>query len=313
MTKAWNETKISSLSNVRVLITGGNSGLGFEVAKMLASAGAELILACRNSAKAEQAIQIIQAEIPSAVLSYVTLDLSSLASIRRCADELIDGYDCLDLLVNNAGIFAGPFQQTEDGFELQFGTNHLGHFALTGLLLPLLANSRRPRVVTVSSMAHIFAQLNIRAMEASSISKCHIPRWCYYRSKLANLLFSYELGRQAESHKLSLQSIAVHPGIARTHLFYQNQTLSKKPWHLRFLPMHTAKEGALSIVRACVDETAENGNYYGPSGWLGIRGLPVKSRSSKRSHQLQLARELWDYSEKMTNVFYDWTLFQKGE
>ena len=311
--KSWSLENAPSMKGKRVVITGGNSGLGLETARMLLFLGADVILACRNPHKAQLVIDQFRAEYPQRTIEFVPLDLSKLSSVRQAAEKMNSMELTVDILVNNAGVLAGPFQRTEDGFERQMGTNHFGHFALTGLLFPALSRSRTPRVVTVSSLAHTMARLSIAELMDPTLPAHYVPRWAYYRSKLANLLYAYELARLSESSSASLQSIAVHPGIARTNLFTQDPSNSKTPWHYRILPMHSAKEGALSLVRACVDEDAKNGDYYGPSGLFGIRGAPKKVKSSPRSHDPILARDLWLCSEQLTHVIYDWKLLMKGE
>ncbi|MFA6739149.1 MAG: oxidoreductase [Bacilli bacterium] len=309
--KPWTLLDAPSMTGKHVLITGGNSGLGFETARMLVSLGANVVLACRNLQKAQQAIEQLRLEYPKHTIDYVLLDLSKLQSVRTMAEIVNSWGTPLDLLLNNAGVLAGPFQRTEDGFERQIGTNHFGHFALTGLLFPALSRSKSPRVVTVSSLAHTMAHLSINELLCSDSPRHYVPRWAYYRSKLANLLFTYELARLSEAHDASLKSIGVHPGIARTNLFSQESKKPITPWHYRILPMHSAREGALSLVRACVDEDAKNGDYYGPSGWLGIRGAPKKVKSSPRSHDPILAKDLWSCSQQLTQVIYQWELLDK--
>ena len=302
---AFTTDSIPNLSGKTALVTGANSGLGFESARALAARGAHVILAARNPDKAQTALDEIRAEQPLASLELVSLDLASLASVRRCAEQVMGKHRRLDILINNAGIMAPPYTRTEDGFELQFGTNHLGHFALTGLLFGLLARTPGARVVSVSSIVHVLGK-----MRFDDLSFSHgYSKWAAYSmSKLANLLFAYELAERAKAARLPLLSAAAHPGYSATHLQQRGAELAGNKLRARLVsglnPLggQSPAMGALPQLYAATAPDMTPGDYVGPSRLFGTRGYPKKVRSSQRSHDAAAMRKLWEVSRKLTGV-----------
>jgi NAD(P)-dependent dehydrogenase (short-subunit alcohol dehydrogenase family) len=299
----WTTADIPSQSGRTAVITGANSGVGFATASALASRGARVVMAVRNLEKGERVVARIKAAHPGAIVELVELDLTSLRSIAIAAAQMRIEYDRIDLLINNAGVMWTPKATTVDGFELQFGTNHLGHFALTGLLLERLLPVADSRVVTVSSGGH-----RIRA--AIHFDDLHWERrydriGAYGQSKLANLLFTYELQRRLAPLGTTL-AVAAHPGVANTELSGHLSWLSKTmlhlaaPWPLR----QDAEHGALPTLRAATDAGVVGGQYYGPDGFGEMRGHPTVVESSKQSHDVELQRRLWAVSEQLTGMVY---------
>ncbi|NOY94521.1 MAG: SDR family NAD(P)-dependent oxidoreductase [Deltaproteobacteria bacterium] len=290
----WNEENVADQAGKLAIVTGANSGIGYETARVLAAKGARVMLACRDQEKGADAIARIRAAHPEASLELGDLDLSSLASVRRFAEDYATKHERLDLLINNAGVMVPPYQKTQDGFELQMGTNHFGHFALTGLLLPSLCASSAPRVVNVASLAHKLGKIRF---DDISWEKGYKPWAAYGQSKLANLLFTYELQRWAEAHDLPLTVTAAHPGWTSTNL-------SRDSWSARVVgPLFAMKPigGALPTLYAA-SEDAEPGAYYGPDGVLGWTGAPTKVTSNACSHDQEVAHKLWELSEQLTDV-----------
>jgi NAD(P)-dependent dehydrogenase (short-subunit alcohol dehydrogenase family) len=301
----WTAEDIPDLAGKVVLITGANSGLGLESAKMIAGKGAHVVMACRNPSKAESAAQAIRELHPKASLELVALDLASLASVRELASSFARKHQRLDVLLNNAGIMAIPYTKTVDGFEAQFGTNHLGHFALTGLLYELLSNTPNARVVSVASQAHKMGK-----MRFDDLTWEHgYQKWAAYgMSKLANLLFAYELAsRVARSGKGPL-SVAAHPGYAATNLQYAGADMQGRKLASRVLrwanPLfgQSPEMGALPQVYAATAADVSPGEYIGPDGMM--RGYPARARSSRRSHDGSDQARLWQESEKLTGVAF---------
>jgi len=301
----WTTTDIPDLTGKVIIVTGANSGIGYEAAKEFTRNGARTIFACRNMEKAKVALDLIQSEIPVAPVEIMQLDLTSLESIRKFAERVKAKYEHLDVLLNNAGIMMVPYGTTEDGFELQFGTNHLGHFALTGLLIELLLNTPGSRVVNVSSTGHRFGTMDFDNLMFAG-GQGYSPVSAYGRSKLANLLFTYELQRRCEAAGASTIATAAHPGIADTNL--ANHMLDR--WHLKiFKPVmrwfvQSAAMGALPSLRAAVDPNVSGGEYFGPQGPRESRGYPVLVQSIPTSHDQADAKRLWKISEKLTGVPY---------
>lgn len=301
------EYVVADQSGRTALVTGANSGLGFHTALRLAQAGATVVLACRNPQKAADAVARIQAGAPAAVVDLVSLDLSSLDSVRAAAATVHDRYDALHLLVNNAGVMAIPRAETADGFETQFGTNHLGHFALTGLLLDLLLTVPDSRVVTVSSTAHKMGAMHFDDLQGEQ----RYRKWgAYGQSKLANLLFTYELQRRLTAAGETTIAVAAHPGWSATNLQTHGRGVDGG-LGLRLnelgnkLFAQSDAMGALPSLYAATDPAVEPGGFYGPGGLFEVRGLPKRVESTKASHDLDAARRLWDVSETLTGVVYD--------
>lgn len=306
MSDKWTVEHIPQLTGKVVIVTGANSGIGYETAKELARKGAQTILACRNMNKAQKALEQILSEIPDASVEIMQLDLASQKSIHTFVDTFKAKYDRLDMLINNAGIMWTPYGKTEDGFEQQFGTNHLGHFALTGLLLDLIEKTPSARVVNVSSTGHRTATMDFDNLMFEGGQGYHIHA-AYGRSKLANLLFTYELQRYFEKHNVDAMALAAHPGGSNTNL---GSHLTNR-WYWRILmPMmmfitQSALMGALPTLRAAVDPNAKGGQYYGPDGLMELRGYPVVVQSSQASYNQSDASQLWNVSEQLTGVQYN--------
>jgi NAD(P)-dependent dehydrogenase (short-subunit alcohol dehydrogenase family) len=299
MTTNWTTENIPDLTGKIAIVTGANSGIGYETARALAYKGASVVLACRNLDKGEAATrQIVQAH-PGAQAELLPLDLSDLASIRRFASEFADHYDRLDLLINNAGIMAIPFGKTADGFELQFGTNHLGHFALTGLLLQLILHTPRARIITVSSGAHRFGEIDFDNLNGE---KGYDRGRAYAQSKLANLLFTYELQRRFDGAGVAALAAAAHPGWTETNL----QAHWRMVRVLNPLIAQRPEMGALPTLYAATASDVQGGDYYGPNGWQELRGYPTRVRSSARSYDAAVAARLWAVSEELTGVRFAW-------
>lgn len=304
----WLEAHIPPQAGKTVLITGANSGLGFEAAKVLAAKGARVIMAVRDQAKGERAAAEIRQATPAADLELLLLDLASLVSIRDAAAAVARPHDRLDVLINNAGVMAIPRRTTADGFEMQLGTNHLGHFALTGLLLPLILKTPAARVVTVSSSAHLLGRINFADLQGE---RRYQPWLAYGQSKLANLLFAYELQRRLAAAGSSAISIAAHPGYAATNLQavgpeMAGSTLGKRlmTFANRFFA-RSAAMGALPEVYAATAPDVRGGDYIGPDGPLGQQGYPRKVQSSGRSHDRDVAARLWAVSEALMGVPFE--------
>ena len=303
----WSVADIPDLTGKTVIITGANSGLGFEAATALAGAGAQVVLACRDQAKGRAAEEQIRATHPRAATALMPLDLSSLADIRRCADEILRAYPRIDVLMNNAGVMALPHRQTADGFEMQFGTNHLGHFALTGLLLERLRATPGGRVVTVSSGAHRMGKIRFDDPHWRS----GYSKWpAYGQSKLANLLFAYELQRRLAAAGADTISVAAHPGYAATNLqaagprMLGSSRLERLMEVANSLFAQSAAMGALPQIHAAVAPGVHGGQYIGPDGFGELWGHPRVVTSSRRSQDVEAARRLWALSEEMTGITY---------
>jgi NAD(P)-dependent dehydrogenase (short-subunit alcohol dehydrogenase family) len=295
----WRESDVPEQAGRTALVTGANSGIGFETARVLAERGAAVVLACRDPGKASAAAARIAAAAPRASLSVVRLDLASLASIRAAAEELRAGHDRLDLVINNAGLMMPPYGRTEDGFELQFGTNHLGHFALTGLLLDRMMPVPGSRVVTLSSNGHRMGRIDFGNLQWEHAYRRPAA---YGRSKLANLLFTYELQRRLAAAGAATAALAAHPGTSRTEL-----TRHLPAWMRAgalVVPNQSSAMGALPTLRAATDPCARGGEYYGPAGFGEFTGPARRVESSARSRDGEAARRLWDESERLTEVTY---------
>lgn len=295
---SWNKERIPSQQGKRILITGSNSGLGYETAKAMYEQGAEVIVACRNVEKGKAAIQQIEQESAgNGSLNVMQLDLASLSSIKAFISEFLSRFDQLDTLINNAGIMALPFARTSDGFESQFGTNHLGHFALTGPLLPLLEKSTEPRIVVVSSLANRLGYINFNNLNAES----SYLRWvAYCQSKLANIIFAKELQKRLRVQKSDIKVVSVHPGFSATNL--QRYLPGNKL--INFLFSQSQAMGCLPSLYAASSEEIEGGEYIGPSGLLEIRGYPKRARIPKIATDTKVAETLWQKSIALTGCAY---------
>ncbi|MBC8507496.1 MAG: SDR family NAD(P)-dependent oxidoreductase [Anaerolineales bacterium] len=295
----WATANIPDMQGKTIIITGANSGIGYEAARALAAKRATLIMACRSLDKGHQAIQQILAESPEADLKLMTLNLADLSSVRQFAQNFRSNYDKLDVLVNNAGVMAIPYQKTIDGFEMQFGVNHLGHFALTGLLLDLLLKTEGSRVVTISSYAHRYGWINFNDLNGE---RFHYRWIAYCQSKLANLLFAYELQRRLSQSGAKTVSLGAHPGYTETnlqqHSWFYGQLLNP-------LIAQSQEMGALPTLYAATADDIVGDEYIGPDGFLGQRGYPHKINSGRLTRNKNLGKRLWEVSEEMTGVKYD--------
>ena len=297
--RKWTVSDMPSQLGRVAIVTGANSGIGFETAKALAQRGATLVMACRNLEKAEAAAREIEAAHPNADLDIIPLDLASLASVRTFAESFKAKYDGLDLLINNAGVMVPPLTTTEDGFELQFGANHLGHFALTGHLMEKLLKVKGSRIVTVSSGAHRMGEMDFENLQAEQGYK---PWRAYGRSKLANLLFTLELQNRLEAADARTIAVAAHPGGTKTNL-QSNMSFLWRP--LLNLIMQEPAMGALPTLYAATAPDVRGNEYFGPDGFQEIRGYPTRVDSSEASQDVGVARQLWLESEKLTGVRYE--------
>lgn len=280
------------------IVTGSNVGLGFETAKVLAQKNYTVILACRKQANAEEAMESIRTSVPEADLHFMELDLASLASVRRFADSFKSQYQRLDLLINNAGVMFPPYQKTTDGFELQMGVNYLAHFLLTGLLVDSMAATTDSRVVTLSSIAHQRGEIHFDDMQ---FEKKYEKSTAYGQSKLACLMFAYELQRKLDANKIEVSSLASHPGVSWTNLVrhFPKWLVVISKILLGFMAQ-SAERGALPTLRAALDPLARGGEYYGPNGFRELKGDPEVVRSNELSYNEEVARRLWDVSEELT-------------
>ncbi|QOY35779.1 oxidoreductase [Anaerobacillus isosaccharinicus] len=287
------------------IVTGANSGIGLEAARILANRGAQVILAVRNQQKGEAAVASIQAENSEVKVEVMRLDLSDLTSIHSFAQVFIDRFDSLDLLINNAGVMVPPYEKTKDGFELQFGSNHLGHFALTGLLLPLLKKTPSSRVVTLSSIAHRGASIYFDNLDGSNGYK---PMKFYKQSKLANLLFAKELDERFKENSISTISLACHPGITSTNLFKigkkEPSTFMKNL--LKWL-FQSVEKGVLPTIYAATETSLIGGEYIGPDGRGNRTGNPTIEIPAEGVYNKETMKQLWEVSERLTGVFYDFS------
>ena len=296
----WTEASIPDQTGKTVFITGANTGIGFEAARALAEHGARVLIGCRNAEKAQAAADRIRASAPQAEVVIVSLDLADLASVRAAA-AIVNEESQLDLLINNAGVMALPHRTTADGFEMQFGTNHLGHFALTGLLIEKLNATPGSRVVSVSSQGHRMGRINFDDLNAER----RYHRWLRYgMTKDSNLFFTYELQRRLESAGSTTIAVACHPGGSNTELARDAGKMMKFTQPIADRVMQSASMGALPTLRAATDPDVKGGQYYGPDGMGQSRGHPVLVHSNSYSHRPEIAERLWVESEQLTGVTY---------
>ncbi|MFD6208312.1 oxidoreductase [Peribacillus sp. NPDC060253] len=306
MTEKWNGEEMAEVSGQTIVITGANSGLGFETAFALAGKGAEIILAVRNASKGEKAVDRIISVYPKANVRVMQLDLSDLSSIRHFADSYNENYDSLSVLINNAGVMIPPYSKTKDGFELQFGSNHLGHFALTGLLLPRILSTPKSRVVTLSSLAAINGFIDFENLNGELGYK---PMKYYGQSKLANLLFARELQNKFNQHDANPISVACHPGLSHTNLMSRGsgKPLNKFVHFLSKTITQPANMGALPTLYAATEPTLVGGEYIGPDGKKNRKGFPKIDDIINTLYNEEISQRLWDISESMTEVKYTFT------
>ncbi len=294
----WTAEDMPRLDGKVAVVTGANSGIGYETARALAAHGARVVLACRNADKGEDAVARIRAQHEAAEADFRRLDLGDLSSVREFASAFGNDETRLDILANNAGVMLCPESRTADGFETQFGVNHLGHFALTGLLLDLLRETAGARVVTVSSVYHKFGRIDFDDLNAE---RRYGRSRAYGQSKLANLLFTLELQRRFERAEVEAIAVAAHPGWTATNLQQHaapfrvlNPYLAQKPWG-----------GALPTLYAATAPEVNGGEYFGPGKRFEWMGSPKKVKTSKRARDRETATRLWEVSEELTGVVYD--------
>jgi len=293
----WSAEALGDQSGRVAIVTGSNSGIGFETARVLAGKGATVVMACRNLEKANPKADEIRAAHPGADVKVMQLDLSDLGSVQRFAEGFRAKHSRLDLLINNAGIMVPPYGKTAQGFETQFGVNHLGHFALTGSLLDLITNTPGSRIVTVSSIAHYMGRIDFADL---NWEKGYKAQAAYGQSKIANLLFTYELQRRLAASGKDTIAVAAHPGWTETNL----QEHAKG---VKFLNRFLAQEplmGALPTLYAATEPGVNGAEYFGPSGFMEMNGPPKKVKSNKRSHDRNVADRLWNVSEELTGVHF---------
>jgi NAD(P)-dependent dehydrogenase (short-subunit alcohol dehydrogenase family) len=306
MAEKWTAADMPDQEGRTAVVTGANSGLGLAAARALAVAGAEVVLACRNLEKGEAAVDSIRADLPDALLVLEELDLSSLASVRDFAARFGAEHGGLDLLINNAGVMAPPRRETADGFELQLGTNHLGHFALTGLLLGAMQGREDARVVTVSSTAHKFGRINFDNLQGER----RYFRWnAYGQSKLANVLFARELDKRLRVAGSSVKSLAAHPGYSSTNLQSAVPPLLDRTVMrvTNLLVGQSPEMGALPELYAATRPNLDGGLFIGPDGFEEQRGYPKVVSPVRAGRDEATAARLWDVSEELTGVSYDFT------
>lgn len=295
---SWNVNEIADQKGRLVVITGATSGIGKEAARVLAGKNASVIIAARNLLKAEGVAVEIRKEFPRSDISLRELDLSKLASVSAFADSVIEELEGLDVLINNAGIMMCPYSKTVDGFEIQMGTNHLGHFALTGRLLHILKRRKGSRIVVLSSLAHRMGDIDFSDLNWGT--RKYNTNKAYGDSKLANLYFDYEPARKLEEAGSNPVVTAAHPGWTGTDL----QRHSGLMGFLNTFLAQGVDMGALPTLRAGFDPNAKPGDFFGPSRFFEMHGNPVKVKSSDRSHDVQAARELWKRSEELTGIAF---------
>ena len=305
----WTASDIPDQTGRTILITGANSGLGLRSAEALAAAGARVLMACRNATKAAAAQQQVAAKATGPAPEVVPLDLSDLDDVATCAKRLADDLERIDVLMNNAGVMAVPKARTAQGFEMQMGTNHLGHFALTGRVLPLLLAADAPRVITISSFGHKPGHIR---WDDPNWEKGRYSAWpAYFQTKLANLLFTTELDRQAGEHGDKLLAAAAHPGYAATNLVASgpgsaNAVMRRGGAVVDKLLGQPDSMGALPQLYAATMPDVDGNDYFGPDGLLEQRGYPTKVGRTRKAQDADAAKRLWALSEDLTGVSYTW-------
>jgi NAD(P)-dependent dehydrogenase (short-subunit alcohol dehydrogenase family) len=301
----WTPQQIPSQQGRLAIVTGANSGIGYQTARHLSRAGATVIVACRNREKGEAARAKIVAGNATAKVEVRALDVADLDSVRRFASEFLNENKPLDLLINNAGVMSIPERRTTpQGFETQFGTNHLGHFALTGLLLPALLRRPNSRVVTVASLAHQRGKLNFDDLNAE---RGYDPRGAYQQSKLANLVFGLEFDRRLRARSAETASMIAHPGVALTNIVSGMGSGLKARILNALLPLVAQSDdrGSWPLLYAATSPEAHGGGYYGPDGIAEVKGTPVEVKPKRHALDTAAGKRLWDISETLTGVHYD--------
>jgi NAD(P)-dependent dehydrogenase (short-subunit alcohol dehydrogenase family) len=295
----WTETDIPNLAGMTAVVTGANSGIGLETVVALATAGAHVVLACRNDGRAAAAAEIVRARHAAAQLDLVRIDTCDLESVRAAAADILHRTDRLDLLINNAGAAWPPYALSPQGVELQLATNYLGHFALTGLLMDRLLAAPAARVVSLTSLAHHVGRLHLDDL---ALSRRYRPFAAYAQSKLALVSFTIELQRRLDKAQAPMRALAAHPGGARTELLRNDLAGARQAMMRRVGQFQSAAMGALPTLRAATDPDAPGGVCFGPGGWMELKGHPDVGRVSRRSRDSELAARLWLTSEMATGV-----------
>jgi len=283
-----------------IIVTGANSGVGLQATIALCKKNATVTMAVRDLTKGSKALAEVVGAVPGANVSLAVLDLADLDSVKAFAEQFVKNNTRLDVLMNNAGVmYPAKREVTKQGFELQIGTNHLGHFALTAQLMPLIKRTPHARIVSQASLAHMTGDIRLNDI---NWQRGYNRIQAYAQSKLANLLFIYELDRRLKARNIDAKAIAAHPGVSRTNLMRTSGFMIEL-----FTPLmaQSAEMGALPILRAATDESLKGGEYIGPTGLMGMRGYPEIVKSNKKSYDVQLAKELWVLSEKMTGVRFE--------
>lgn len=300
---SFNINEIPPQSGRIAIVTGANDGLGFQTTLALSKTGMKVVMACRNLEKANKALEEIIRQEPAASLELMHLDLSKLSLVRAFAEEYKQKYEHLDLLINNAGIMIPPYEVTEDGFESQLGVNYLAHFLLTGLLLPLLEKAPGSRVVSLSSNAHKKGKIHFDDLQ---FSKKYSAFAAYSQSKLACLLFATELQRRLDKSESKVLSIAAHPGMSDTNLFKHVPKFVTAIFGglIRSMMVQSPENGAKPTLYAALGADIEGGDYIGPDGWQEWKGEPVKVKGTKLSESKEIAKRLWEESEKLTGFHF---------
>ena len=308
MADMWTAADIPDQHGRVAVVTGANSGLGFQTARALAGKGAHVVLACRNQGKGAEALERIKDEHPRASVELLELDLADLASVRKAANDVLARHPRIDLLVNNAGVMAIPKRMTADGFEMQFGTNHLGHFALTGLLLDRIMESEGSRIVNISSGAHRAGRMRFEDL----MGERRYRKWrAYGQSKLSNLLFTRELQRRLAARGASTIAVAAHPGYAATHLQTVGPEMAGSKLMVRAMGLanrifsQTDEMGALGQLYAATAADVQGGEYFGPDRFFGLQGYPTRASMTKAARRDADARRLFDVSEELTGVRFE--------
>ncbi|NVB40790.1 SDR family oxidoreductase [Pseudenhygromyxa sp. WMMC2535] len=306
----WTADDIPDLQGKLAVVTGANSGLGLETTRALVGHGAKVVMACRSQAKADAAMAELKEDLGEAIaerLEFRALDLASLESVRSFAADLLAAHPRLDLLINNAGVMALPRRETADGFEMQFGTNHLGHFALTGLMIGALLATPGSRVVTVSSLAHRMGKIRFDDLQRTR----RYEKWTAYgQSKLANLLFCFELQRRLDAAGAETISVAAHPGYSSTNLQLagprmRSASLAEKVMNVgNKVIAQDAAMGALPSLRAATGVDVLGGDFFGPGGFMEVTGYPVKVQASARAYDREVGARLWEVSRELTGVAF---------
>lgn len=289
----WTENNIGDLKGKTIIVTGGNSGLGFESSRLYTKYGATVILASRNESRGTKALNQIKQEFPKGNIELMLLDLGSKKSIEQFVTNFKQNYNQLDILLNNAGIMAPPYESTTDGFESQIGVNYLGHFYLTGLLFPIIKKTKNARIINISSIAHRFGQIDLDTFVYQKENTYNKSK-AYAQSKIANLFFTKALARRIEAHHLDTLVLSAHPGISRTNLFGPTSR-----FNLMMLISQNQYKGSLPGIRASIDPNAKSGEYYGPRGLFSFKGFPKKRTPKKLVNNEEISTTLWEESKKL--------------